>query len=124
MMRRGARGVTWAESLAALALVGLAVLSATGVTLAWNRTARRLADRMVATEALASEMALLQAQDFAGLPDGERGWRSGADASCGLPRATGTVAIRREQGEPFRRVRVDLTWAGGSLARETLLEAR
>ena len=124
MTRRGERGTTWAESVAAIALIGLAIMTATGVTLAWNHTARRLSDRMVATEALASEMARLRATGLDRLPEGTGPWMSDADKACGLRGALGTLAVVREQGEPFRRVRVELSWDGGRLERETLAGAR
>lgn len=113
-MRRHAlpRGTTYIEAVAAIALVGLAVLVSAGLLVRGRAVASDLEERRAAIEALASETALLDATP---LPQpGAHPWRSGADTSPLLPEAAARVSISPVEGEPsLRRVRVEIRWGSG-----------
>jgi len=119
MSRRGA-GFTYIEVVAAVALLGIALLGSTGLLMRWHATSSRLEHRAVAEHALAQEMDRVLA-NARSLGVGTRTWLSGADAACGLESAKGELRVERLEKSNLRRVLLTLRWDGGEAARETLL---
>ena len=122
-MRRGAGGIAYLEALAALAVVGLALLAATGFTMRRHEIIERVDVHVIADQALASEMDMALADQPSSLALGEHPWRSAAGKVKALPGARGIVRVT--QAEPgLRLVRIELRWGkNGVMARERLVAA-
>jgi hypothetical protein len=114
------RGLALAEALAAVALVGIATIAASGLLVRGRAIGRRLSETRVAVEAVATELALLRTGAVP-TPFGEHRWTSPPPP---LPGACGRVAVDAVEGaQRLRRLRVELQWGvERSVAREVLME--
>lgn len=116
-------GSSYLELVAAIALLGLAIVASTTVVLRSRRIAAGMEERARAVEAVASELALVRAAAQGALAVGEHPWIGGLDAESGLPQARGRLVVAPFSESGLRRVRVELEWRGGRrLAQETLVE--
>lgn len=116
---RDARGHTYLEMIAAIAILGALVVGSAGIVIGWRRHAAGLEQSMIASEALASEMDALRARGV--FAPGTRDFEPFTGSA--LPGARGTVSV-----EPFgpglRRVRLEISWGARRMVRETIVEAR
>lgn len=121
--RRSESGIAYLEALAAVAVVGLALLAATGFMMRRHAIVERVDAHVIADQALASEMDTLLADRPRSLALGEHPWRSSAGRVKALPSARGIVRVT--QAEPgLRLVRVELRWGKGRvMARERVVAA-
>lgn len=119
-MRRGRRGTSYLDILAATALFGIALLSSAGLLLKWQDTSEHLEQRAVAEHALANEMDQVLLNRVS-LKPGTRGWLSDAAESSGLQEAVGELRVTPLGTGPLKRVVISLRWSGGEALRETLL---
>ena len=120
---RNERGFTLLEAMAAIAIVGLALLASTGFMMRRAQLGRQLDAHVLVSQALASEMDTVLATMPASLTPGSHPWRSSADRGLRLPHARGVVHVIADQ-PGLRLVRVELTWGDGHrMTRERLVEA-
>ncbi len=120
------RGSSYLELLAAIALIGFAIVASSTLLLRSRRLADRMENRAIAAEAVASELARLRAVPAGDLSVGRHSWMGAADRASGLPRAAGSIEVSTFPDPPLRRVHIELTWGNGErYVGETLLpEAR
>jgi Tfp pilus assembly protein PilV len=123
--RRRAAGFSYLETVAATALLGVALVGSAGLLLRWHALSERIEQRARAEQALATEMAEVLATPPQLLARGESGWGSAAAAASGLEGALGTRTVARFGDAGLLRVRVTLRWGDGrEAARETLVGGR
>jgi prepilin-type N-terminal cleavage/methylation domain-containing protein len=120
---RSTRGFTFLEAMAAIAIVGLAILASTGFMMRRAQISRQIDEHVRVDQALASEMDVVLASMPASLTPGDHPWRSQADKGLRLAKARGVVHVLADS-PGLRLVRVELTWGRDHvMARERLVEA-
>ena len=120
---RSTRGFTLLEAMAAIAVVGLAILASTGFMMRRAQLGRQIDEHVRVDQALASEMDVVLASMPGSLTPGDHPWRSQADRSLRLAKARGVVHVLADT-PGLRLVRVELTWGEHHrMSRERLVEA-
>lgn len=112
-LRASACGYTYVEMLAALALVGFAVLATGGLTAHARRSQRAVEEHARAAHAVANEIERRLALGPRDQPVGSHRWLTAGEAASGLPGACGLVEVAVDPATRLHRVTVVLEWGDG-----------